>query len=513
MSSLIVARDVSYELPNGRELFARLNFSLDTNLTALVGPNGVGKTMLARVLAGELEPAYGVVRRNVPVRLFAQRQLPAAMSVEEYLGDGYEWSLPGERLLDGIDGRSDCRVLSGGEWMRVRLARMLTDDFVILDEPTNDLDREGRRLVAQLLRERSGATLLISHDRELLEPCTEFLELSNRGLLRFSGGWQGYLDTKDSERQRLGATLDQAKRERDRLHADRIERKERQEKRNRRGTRTAARGGMPRIIAGGLERRAQRTSGRLDRAAMERAEAAVHHVHATLQEIKIDPVMYAVIEACSVPAQKLVAEARGFNIRLRDWLYRPDLEFTWRGNVRVALRGANGSGKTTLLRALMGEKSMGEKFSTRGEWQRGDLSTLYLDQRCSLLDDNRSVFDNVRTVSSASDTEIRTGLARFLFAGDQVFQPVRQLSGGERLRAALARGFMGTRKPELMVLDEPTNNLDLANIRFLEGLVGRFRGALVVVSHDETFVEGCGLTEELVLGQSAHRPADETPGR
>lgn len=494
MSSLIVAHDVSHELSNGRELFKHLTFSLDAGLTALVGPNGVGKTVLARLLAGELEPTHGVIRRSVPVRLFAQREQPAAVSVEAYLGDGHEWSLLGERLLGEIDRRSDCRLLSGGEWMRVRLARALSDDFVILDEPTNDLDRPGRHLVAQFLRERTGGTLLISHDRQALELCRDILELSNRGLSRFGGGWPAYLSARASERERLDAALDIAKRQRDRTLADSAEKRDRQERRNRRGAENAARGGKPRILLGTLRSRAQETRGRIDSEALQRAQSAVRDVHAALSEMKIDPVMYADVEASSIPAQKLVAEARGFNIRLRDWLYRTDLDFTWRGNVRIALRGANGSGKTTLLRALMGEE-----FPTRGEWRRGELSTLYIDQRCSLLDDDRSVFDNVRAVSSASDTQIRTGLARFLFAGDAVFQPVRQLSGGERLRAAVARGFMGACKPELMVLDEPTNNLDLANVEFLEGLVSRFRGALLVVSHDERFIDRCGLTGELVL--------------
>ncbi len=492
MSAIVVVHDLSYELANGRELFHQLNFSLGSGLAALVGPNGVGKTMLARVLCGELSPTHGTVRRVAPVRLFAQREAPGDASVDEFLGEVPEWSLLRERLLQGIDGDVRCRTLSGGQWMRVRLARALVDDFLILDEPTNDLDRDGRALVAQLLRERRGGTLLISHDRELLELCTQFLELSNRGLMRFSGGWQAYLDAKDGERARLGTALDLAKRERDRLHADRVEQRQGQDKRSRRGAQMAARGGLPRIIAGGRKRHAQETSGRLDVAAVERAESAVRDVHAALQELKIDPVMYADIDSCSIPTQKLVAEAQGFNVRFLDWIFADDLDFTWRGNVRVALRGANGSGKSTLLRALLGAE-----LETRGAWKRGDLATLFIDQRCSILDDGRSVFDNVRAVSSGSDSEIRNGLARFLFAGDAAFQRVSELSGGERLRAALARGFLGTHKPELMVLDEPTNNLDLANVEFLEDVVRRFRGALVVVSHDERFLERCDLRDEL----------------
>jgi ATPase subunit of ABC transporter with duplicated ATPase domains len=133
-------------------------------------------------------------------------------------------------------------------------------------------------------------------------------------------------------------------------------------------------------------------------------------------------------------------------------------------------------------------------LQTRGDLRRGDVVTVYLDQRCSLLDDSRSVFDNVRAVSSASESEIRNGLARFLFTGDIVFQQADQLSGGERLRAALARCFLGTHQPQLLLLDEPTNNLDLANVEFLETIVSGFKGALILVSHDQHFVERCGVT-------------------
>jgi len=162
--------------------------------------------------------------------------------------------------------------------------------------------------------------------------------------------------------------------------------------------------------------------------------------------------------------------------------------------VRIVLRGANGSGKSTLLRAIRGEH-----FEARGQLRRGGLVTLYIDQRCSLLDDSKSVFDNVRALSAANDSQVRSGLAKFLFVRESVFQRVSELSGGERLRAALARGFLGTQKPELLLLDEPTNNLDLTNVDFLAGIVRGFRGAVIVVSHDERFLENCGIRRELAV--------------
>lgn len=494
MSSIVVAHDVSLELASGRVLFSELNFSLDTGTTALVGPNGVGKTCLAQILAGEIVPTDGVVRRHGIVKLFPQRAVPPSCSVAEFLAADYEWSLFGERLLDGIDRGVPCTLLSGGQWMRVRLARDLNDDFLILDEPTNDLDRDGRNAVKQFLRGREGGTLLISHDRECLRMCDDVLELSNRGIARFGGGWNAYLEAKAAERERLSSALDLAKRERDAAYADRTEKLARQEKRNRRGVQAGERGGAPKILLGGRKRRAQATTGKIDVATLDRAEDTVRAAHEAFAELKVDPVMYADLIGGELPAQKLVAEAHDFNIRFEDWLYPADLNFSWRGNVRVALGGGNGSGKTTLLRALLGEP-----LAIRGKLRLGHLATLYLDQRCATLDDCASVFDNIRAVSAATDSEIRTGLARFLFARQTVFQKVGELSGGERLRAALARGFLSTRKPELMLLDEPTNNLDLANVEFLERIVKEYRGALVVISHDATFLANCGVTQTLAV--------------
>jgi ATPase subunit of ABC transporter with duplicated ATPase domains len=452
---------------------------------------------LAKLIAGDLEPTAGVVRRIGSVKLFPQRKVPECVTVTEFVGVEYEWSLVSERLLGNIDRQAICTTLSGGQWMRVRLARALNDEFLILDEPTNDLDCDGRQAVMQFLLDRDGGALLISHDRGCLQLCEEIFELSNRGLAKFGGGWSAYTEAKDRERERLSAALELAKRERDSALADRIDQRSRQEKRSRRGAESAARGGMPKILLGARKRRAQTASGKLDSMAVERSESAVREAHEALSEMKIEPVMYADLIGREIPAQKLVAEARGFNICFQDWIYQDDLDFTWRGNVRIALKGTNGSGKSTLLKALLGGV-----FETRGHLRRGDLATLYLDQWCSCLDDHESVFENVRSVSSVSESEIRNGLAKFLFANEAVFQAVGELSGGERLRAALARGLMSTQRPELMVLDEPTNNLDLMNVKFLEQVVSGFRGALVVISHDEDFLENCGISHELVVRAS-----------
>lgn len=494
MQSIFTFNHVSFEFPNGRELFNDLNFSLDKKITGLIGPNGVGKSSLAKLIIGELEPTRGQVFHYQSATLFAQRQIAPLISVENYLADDYSFSVLGEKLLETVNRHALCSQLSGGEWMRVRLAKSIHNQFLILDEPTNDLDREGRKTLLHFLKSYSYGVLLISHDREALQLCDQILELSNQGLMKFSGNWNEYELARNHERQTLSENLEEAKKNREQLNKKRQEQKAKQEKRNRRGTDQAAKGGIPKILLGGMKRRAQVTTAKIDVATLDRANSAVQEAYEAYNQIKNDPVMYANLIGQQLPNQKLIAEAFSFNIRFKDWLYSKDLTFTWRGNIRVNLKGANGSGKSSLLKAILGQK-----FETKGQMKVGSLHTLYVDQRCSILNDELSIFENIQQISNLDESEIRNNLAKFLFTKEMVFQKAQSLSGGERLRAALAKGLLSTEKPELLILDEPTNNLDLLNIQFLENLVSAFKGALLIISHDEVFLKNCRIEDELWL--------------
>lgn len=494
MLATVIFNAVSFELPNGQPLFNNLNFSLSSRVTGLVGPNGIGKTCLAKLIAGIYSPSGGAVKTNSPVTYLPQREVPPPESVHDYLGPDYTWPALGERLISEINRDSLCTTLSGGQWMRVRLAKTLNDQFLVLDEPTNDLDRDGREMLMQFLKKRSGGILLISHDREALALCDEIYELSNKGLNKFGGNFSDYSKAKAAEQLNLQHQLDIAEREREQAYHERLAKIERQEKRNRAGVKAGERGGMPKILIGARKRKAQVSTGKIDKDSYQRAQAAVTAAHTALSELKISPVMYADLVGEKIPAQKLVAEAVNFNIYFSDWLYKEDLNFSWRGNIRLAIKGGNGSGKSTLLKALRGSN-----YHSRGELRSGNLRTLYLDQRCEILNETTSIFANIRDNSSLSDSDIRSNLAKFFFINDDVFKSVSTLSGGERLRAALALGLLQTEKPELLILDEPTNNLDLENIKFLEKLMSEFNSALIIISHDEVFLQNCKIEQELRL--------------
>ncbi|XGC80645.1 ATP-binding cassette domain-containing protein [Bdellovibrio bacteriovorus] len=494
MQSLVTASGLTFEFANGHTIFKNLNFSITSKTSTLVGPNGVGKTTLAKLLVGDLEPTHGSIIKRSSVTFFPQRLTAQAISVAEFLAYDYEWSELGETLLDGIDRFSLCTTLSGGEWMRVRLAKTLNDDFLILDEPSNDLDRQGRKSLIDFLNARTGGALIISHDRELLAICEDIFELSNQGLTKYGGNYLEYEEAKGHERENLSQQLITAKNQRQKAKADRQEQLLRQEKRNQRGAEQAARGGIPKILLGARKRKAEATTGKVDTLSLEKSNSAVNAAFEAYSQLKLDPVMYADLMGEELPSQKLIAEGRNFNIRFKDWLYREDLNFSWRGNIRLALKGLNGAGKSTLLKAIMGQP-----FETRGELRVGDVSILYIDQQCRMLDDSKTVLENVSETSRLSESEVRNGLAKFLFTKDSVFQKVASLSGGERLRAALAKGILSVKKPGLLILDEPTNNLDLTNIQFLESLVKEFKGAVLAISHDEIFLQNSAINEEFQI--------------
>jgi|GEM_PF-712885 len=523
--SAVDIRGLSYQLPDGRPLFTDPEDPRDLNLTipwgriALVGPNGAGKTTLARLIHGDLAPSRGRILRSAPVRYLAQREVPADSTIAEYLlreapGDFVESRVTPD-LLKRIPLETSCAALSGGEWMRVRLAAFASEgmsgSFLILDEPTNDLDREGRDAVLNFLN-RAGGFLLISHDRECLALCEEVLEISNRGIGRYGGGWEAYVEARDRERARLQRAVEVAEKTREHSARSWKEKRDRQEKRTRQGAEAASRGGQAKILLGARKRAAQATSGKVEVSGAARISDTIRDLGKAVRDLKTEAVLYAGIAGSALPAQKRIAEATEFNLLRGDsssskpaHIFKRDLDFAWRGNIRLALRGANGSGKSTLLRLVAGEENPRDTLQATGLFRRGENRALLIDQHGSELNENRSVFENVRAVSSAPDTAIRNDLARFLFPKDRADRPVRTLSGGERLRAALARGFLGgasspeLRGIEVLLLDEPTNNLDLPNIGFLEHIVAEFQGAVIVVSHDETFLRNCRLDAEFHL--------------
>ncbi|MDE0572218.1 ATP-binding cassette domain-containing protein [Demequina sp. B12] len=495
--------------------------SVDGGLRALVGANGAGKSTLLRILAGDLTPDSGTVHR--PLRVAYVRQdvaldplarADAAMGLASKRaavraiesGDvdpahfdtvGHDWDVE-ERAVATLaslglpDGTLDRTVgeLSGGEITRLALAAALWErpEVLLLDEPTNNLDADATAFVLEALERRSGATLVVSHDRRVLRRVAAVGELRRGSLRWFGGNIEAYEAAIASERERAEAELANAKTQVAKQHRELRAHVEGAGKRQRDGERQARQAGVPKIMMGAMKRKAQATQARVTAVHEDRLGEAQGRLDAAraaarqAKEIRVD------LPQTAVPARRDVAS---LDCRIATGTHVSALI---QGPERIVLSGPNGSGKTTLLRTLL------------GEWEPLDGNVTvsvpcgYLPQRLDVLDPDRSVVDNVmaRAVGAAPH-EVREGLAKFLFRGDAGQAMARQLSGGERLRAALAAVLLARPAPQLLILDEPTNNLDFASrTHLLEALAG-FQGAVIVVSHDAEFVEQLRPTRRWVV--------------
>jgi ATPase subunit of ABC transporter with duplicated ATPase domains len=530
--TLLSAVNLSFALPSGETLFAGISLGLGRERVGLVGANGSGKTTLARILAGALRPTAGHVVRSGTVALLPQaRATPRpgstvahALGVAERIDAlgrieagstdpadfesvGAAWDLRERAGVElarlGLGGLGVDRTLvslSGGEITRVTLAGLVLrePDVAILDEPTNDLDLESREALYRWVEAWKSGLLVISHDRTLLGLVDRILELAAAGLRAYGGNFEVFDEQRRTEEEASARALAHARRALRRTERDVQSTRERQERRSGRGRRARLDGGVPKVLLGLRKETAEGTTGRLADVGDKRIADAREAVDAARERMEDRPTIGVKLASAGLRASQKVLDVRdvayahpGGGTVLRD------VTFTIRGPERLAITGRNGAGKTTLLRLVMGELRPQTGHLTLGV-PPGDVA--YLDQRAELLRPGRSVLDCFREANPELDlTASRYALARYLFAADAALSPVDVLSGGERIRAALACTIGASRPPKLLLLDEPTNHLDLDGIRAVEDVLRDYDGALVVASHDRTFLDAIGVQREIAL--------------
>lgn len=524
MSSITLS-GLTATTPDGRALFSDLDLSFDGGRTGLVGRNGVGKTTLLNIVAGTLPSnagsvsvsgTLGILRQTVQVA--SDETLADLMGVTDALDvlrradegsatadelAAADWTLE-TRLATalgrvGLDATPATLLstLSGGQRTRAALAALvLADpDFILLDEPTNNLDREGRAAVIELLANWRAGAIVVSHDRELLDTMDAIVELTSLGATRYGGNWSHYRARKALELASARRDLADAERRVTEVARTAQTTAERKARKDGAGQRKRAKGDMPRIMADAAKNRSENTSGDNARLAERRRAQAVEDATAARQRIEVLQPLSVTLPSTNLPAGRTV-----LRIEAASAGYEPhraivdDLTFILTGPERVAITGANGSGKTTLLALITG------KLAPQAGSVRVMTDFAMLDQEVSLLDPALSIRDNfLRLNPDADENACRASLARFMFRADAALQIVSTLSGGQTLRAGLACVLGGTKPPPLLILDEPTNHLDIDSIEAVEAGLRAYDGALLVVSHDEAFLAAIGITRRLDL--------------
>jgi len=360
---------------------------------------------------------------------------------------------------------------------------------LLLDEPTNNLDLAARQRLYEAVGSWKGAMVIVSHDQELLELVDQIGELRS-GQVRWYGGNLGdyeravAVEQEAAERDVRAAESDVRRQQR-----ELIETRTKLDRRRRYGQKMQETGGIPKIVAGNLKRQAQVSAGKLRTGHEERLDEAKERLAAAEEAVRDDDEIRIDLPATQVPSGRGVLALHGVEIR-----YGAGGDLLVRGPERMALTGRNGSGKTTLLRTIAGLIP-----AVAGE-VKVSVPVRYLPQRLDILDPGLTIVENVaQAAPAATQNQIRAQLARFLFRGHLADHRAGTLSGGELFRATLACLLLAEPAPQLLMLDEPTNNLDMASVRQLSGALRSYRGALLVASHDVPFLREIGLTRWLRL--------------
>lgn len=518
---MLILQNATYLHPNKDLLFNNLHLAIHKqDKIALIGNNGTGKSTLLQILAGVLEPATGFVKRDsipyyVP-QIFGQfnnHTIAQALRVEDKLkalrailgGDVTEanlalldddWTIEekcSEALaywqLDGLDLSQKIDTLSGGQKTKVFLAGIIIHQpgIVLLDEPSNHLDMHGRAILYDYIRSTSNTLVVVSHDRTLLNLLPIAYELDKRGITVYGGNYDFYATQKLIESNALDE--DVRSREKALRKAKETEREtiERQQKLDARGKKKQEKAGLPTISMNTFRNNAEKSTAQVKGVHAGKVDAIAQELNELRKELPgVDKIKMGFDNSALHKGKTLITAKNinaGYNAKL---LWKSVLNFKILSGERIVIKGANGSGKTTLIKMMLGSLQ-----PQAGTIQFVDSKAIYIDQDYSLINNTLSVYEQAQQFNSGElqEHEIKIRLSRFLFTKNDWEKPCKSLSGGEKMRLMLCCLTIGSQAPDIIILDEPTNNLDIQNIEILTNAINEYKGTLIVISHDAYFLQ------------------------
>ena len=538
-------QQISYIHPDKEVLFSDLNFAISKGQKlGLVGNNGCGKSTLLQIIAGQLSPSSGVIVRpddlyyipqhfgqydslTIAQALQIERKqqalhaiLAGDVSNENFTILNDDWNIE-ERSIAALDlwglGQFTLsypmNLLSGGEKTRVFLAGMDIHhpSVILMDEPTNHLDSSGRQRLYDWVEKYRSTLLVVSHDRTLLNLLPEICELKKHQINYYGGNYEFYKEQKTLMQEALQQRIEEKEK------ALRIARKvaretaERRDKQNVRGEKSNIKKGVPRIVLNALQGKSEKSTSKLTGVHQEKAEKLTNERNQLRGSLSPTAALKTDFNSSSLHTGKILVTAKEINFSYhsnsinndiqensisKQQLWQAPVSFQLKSGDRLRIEGANGSGKTTLLKLITGQLQPQE-----GTLTRTDFSYVYLNQEYSIIDDRNSILEQAYAFNSRNlpEHEIKIILNRYLFPASEWDKSCRKLSGGEKMRLAFCCLMISNNTPDMFILDEPTNNLDIQSIEIITATIKNYAGTVIAISHDNYFIQEIGVEQCILL--------------
>ena len=541
----ISIQQISYIHPDKEVLFSDLNFAISKGQKlGLVGNNGCGKSTLLQIIAGQLSPSSGVIVRlddlyyipqhfgqydslTIAQALQIERKqqalhaiLAGDVSNENFTILNDDWNIE-ERSIAALDlwglGQFTLsypmNLLSGGEKTRVFLAGMDIHhpSVILMDEPTNHLDSSGRQRLYDWVEKYRSTLLVVSHDRTLLNLLPEICELEKHQINYYGGNYEFYKEQKTLMQEALQQRIEEKEKALGIARKVARETAERRDKQNVRGEKSNIRKGVPRIVLNALQGKSEKSTSKLTGVHQEKAEKLTNERNQLRGSLSPTAALKTDFNSSSLHTGKILVTAKEINFSYhsnsinndiqensisKQQLWQAPVSFQLKSGDRLRIEGANGSGKTTLLKLITGQLQPQE-----GTLTRTDFSYVYLNQEYSIIDDRNSILEQAYAFNSRNlpEHEIKIILHRYLFPASEWDKSCRKLSGGEKMRLAFCCLMISNNTPDMFILDEPTNNLDIQSIEIITATIKNYAGTVIAISHDNYFIQEIGVEQCILL--------------
>lgn len=527
----IVVNALTYVHPNGELLFDNLSFSiLKGDKVALVGHNGVGKSTLFRILAGELIQSKGEVVLSKSLyympQHFGQFDEMTAMEILriqdkinalhailagnvtqdnlDLLND--DWDIE-ERVnkafaywdIDGLPLSTAFASLSGGEKTKLLLSgiQIHMPDIILMDEPSNHLDKQSRVTLYKFIEETNSTLLIVSHDRTLLNRVNTTFELTSKAIEVYGGNYDFYREQKQIKLNALHAQLAEKEKSLKQTVMKSREIAEQRQKQESRGKAQKEKSGVPRIVMGKLQNNAEQSSAKSKKEQIEKIEDIVNEIKLIKQTIEREQLLKIQIVESGLHKGKVLVSADNINIHYGEQpLWKHPLSFQVYSGDRILIEGNNGVGKTSLIRLITKET-----MAYSGQLFVAEFNYLYIDQEYSILKGDLTIFEQAQKFNDKHLPEhaLKMLLHRHQLSQSYWDRPCHTLSGGEKMKLLLCCLSISNNNPDMLIFDEPTNNLDIYSKEILTYSIKHFNGTILVISHDQQFIEDIGIEKVITL--------------